>query len=99
MSKAASHDAVVIHHSDNVATLLRDARKGEALRIRDAGSVRILTCVEDIALCHKIALVAMQAGDTIRKYGEIIGQATSAVAPGAHVHVHNMRTRRGQLTD
>jgi altronate hydrolase len=38
---------------------------------------------------HKVATRAYAAGEPIRRYGQIIGFATAAIAPGAHVHVHN----------
>lgn len=46
----------------------------------------------DIALAHKIARRAIVAGEKILKYGAPIGIATEAIAAGAHVHVHNMRS-------
>lgn len=39
---------------------------------------------------HKIATAAVAAGDPLRKYNQIIGFATDDIAPGAHVHVHNV---------
>src|SRR5260370_3690526 len=39
---------------------------------------------------HKIALVDIDAGDTIRKLGHTIGIATTGIATGEHVHVHNL---------
>src|SRR5204862_3223901 len=30
------------------------------------------------------------AGETVRKYGQVIGAATADIAPGAHVHSHNL---------
>jgi altronate hydrolase len=38
---------------------------------------------------HKVATRAYAEGEPIRRYGQIIGFATAAIAPGAHVHVHN----------
>ena len=39
---------------------------------------------------HKVALRPIAPGEPVRKYGQIIGFATQAIAPGAHVHVHNV---------
>jgi altronate hydrolase len=39
---------------------------------------------------HKIATAPVAAGDPVRKYGQILGFATEAIAPGDHVHTHNM---------
>ena len=46
----------------------------------------------DIALAHKVARHTIAAGEKILKYGAPIGVATEAIAPAAHVHVHNMRS-------
>src|SRR5712664_1521521 len=39
---------------------------------------------------HKIALVDIDVGDTIRKLGHTIGIATTGIAAGEHVHLHNL---------
>jgi altronate hydrolase len=39
---------------------------------------------------HKVAIRAHAVGEPVRRYGQIIGFATAAVAPGEHVHVHNL---------
>ena len=41
---------------------------------------------------HKYALCAIAEGETIVKYGTPIGHATRDIAPGEHVHSHNMAT-------
>jgi len=38
---------------------------------------------------HKVAIRPHAAGEPVRRYGQIIGFATEAIAPGRHVHVHN----------
>ncbi|HTS94879.1 MAG TPA: altronate dehydratase family protein [Stellaceae bacterium] len=39
---------------------------------------------------HKIATAPVAAGAPVRKYDQIIGFATAAIAPGDHVHTHNL---------
>ena len=39
---------------------------------------------------HKVATRALNAGDAIRRYNQIIGFASKAIAPGEHVHTHNL---------
>jgi altronate hydrolase len=39
---------------------------------------------------HKIALRALSVGDPVRRYNQIIGFASQSIAPGEHVHVHNL---------
>ena len=38
---------------------------------------------------HKVAVRAHAVGDAIRRYGQVIGFATEAIAPGDWVHTHN----------
>src|SRR4029077_5798995 len=52
---------------------------GTSLRVRTAVPAR-----------HKIALVEIKAGETIQKLGNTIGIATTGIAAGEHVHVHNL---------
>ncbi|WP_108658775.1 UxaA family hydrolase [Acuticoccus kandeliae] len=42
---------------------------------------------------HKIAMHAIKAGDAVRKYAQIIGYASQDIAPGEHVHDHNLAFR------
>ena len=39
---------------------------------------------------HKVAVQPIRAGEPVRKYGQIIGFATREIAPGEHVHTHNL---------
>lgn len=39
---------------------------------------------------HKIARRALSAGAQVRKYGQLIGETTSPVGEGDHVHTHNL---------
>jgi altronate dehydratase small subunit len=50
---------------------------------------------EAIPFGHKVAIVAIRQGETVVKYGASIGRATADIAPGEHVHVHNLRSVRG----
>jgi altronate dehydratase small subunit len=52
--------------------------------------------IEPIPLGHKVARRALAAGHRILKYGAAIGEATQAIAAGAHVHVHNLRSLRAR---
>ncbi|XHS76442.1 UxaA family hydrolase [Burkholderiaceae bacterium UC74_6] len=39
---------------------------------------------------HKVAARAVAAGEPVRRYNQIIGFARQAIAPGEHVHTHNL---------
>ncbi|KUP92946.1 UxaA family hydrolase [Tritonibacter horizontis] len=75
--------ALCLHDADNVLVALRTVPDGTAL----PGNV---TAREAVPAGHKIALRAISAGENILKYGQIIGTALVDIAPGAHVHVHNL---------
>ena len=53
-----------------------------------------LTSRQDVPIGHKIALKDLAVGDTVIKYGEDIGRIVAPVAKGAHVHTHNLKTKR-----
>ena len=84
-------DAIVITGRDNVATCLRDVKKGEQLHMKNDFGPAELEAGQDIPKGHKIALRDIAAGEKIIKYGEPIAEATGPIARGEHVHVHNVR--------
>ena len=53
-----------------------------------------LTAKADVPIGHKVALKDLRAGDTAIKYGQDIGRMVADVPAGAHVHVHNLKTKR-----
>ena len=48
----------------------------------------------EIPLGHKIAMVDLNEGDTIIKYGHDIGKVVKGIKKGEHVHVHNVKTKK-----
>jgi len=70
--------------ADDVGIALTPLAAGDALGIGD------LRALEPIAAGHKVALRRIEAGAAVVKYGAIIGQASQAIAAGAHVHSHNL---------
>jgi altronate dehydratase len=83
--------------SDNVATVVESARTGDHVMAGDATVV----AAEAIEAGHKIALQLIPQGESVVKYGEVIGLATQEIAAGAWVHTHNLvsppRSRAGAL--
>jgi altronate hydrolase len=84
--------ALVISAADNVATALEPLDPGRTLSF---GALTI-TIVEAIPRGHKVALQAIGAGERVVKYGSPIGNASSDIAPGTHVHTHNVASTRGR---
>lgn len=46
---------------------------------------------------HKIATVAIPTGGEVRKYAQLIGYAAADIAPGDHVHTHNVAFRNTDM--
>jgi hypothetical protein len=88
-------DAVAVHPGDDVATALRPLAAGERVRIDGAAGVD-WTVVEPVPFGGKLALRDLAAGGPVRKYGEVIGEATGPIPRGGLVHVHNLRSRRAR---
>jgi altronate dehydratase len=84
--------AIAISTQDNVATALEPLEPGRVLEI--AG--QRITVETAIPRGHKIALRAIRAGEPVLKYGSPIGLATADIAPGMHVHTHNVESTRGR---
>ncbi|MEY8829449.1 UxaA family hydrolase [Sedimentitalea sp. XS_ASV28] len=47
---------------------------------------------------HKIATRPIRKGDQIRKYAQFIGLASQDIAPGEHVHTHNVAFRNTETS-
>lgn len=87
---------IVINAKDNVAVALEEVAPGEEIEADLGGQKVILTVQEAIPFGHKIALRPLAVGEPVIKYGEVIGEATQPIAPGAWVHLHNLASRRGR---
>jgi galactarate dehydratase len=75
-----------LHDTNNVAVARIAVPAGAPLDSSAAAPKAAL----EIASGHKVALVAIARGAEILKYGHAIGVATQDIAPGDHVHLHNV---------
>lgn len=90
------HSAIIVDKLDNVATALRNLEQGESIRI-DIGSTKNEIAVkESIAQGFKIALEDIGEGQSVIKYGEVIGLATQNITKGTCVHIHNIEGVKGR---
>src|SRR5215468_10190816 len=67
-----------------------------ACRDLDAGTNLLkegVVCKERIPAGHKVATRVVAKDAPVRRYSQIIGFATQPIAPGQHVHVHNLEVR------
>ncbi|WP_460448271.1 UxaA family hydrolase [Alsobacter sp. SYSU BS001988] len=79
---------ILLDPRDNVLVARRRIRAGDELSIDG----RRVAAAQDVALAHKVARRAIAPGETVLKYGAPIGSATAPIAPGEHVHVHNVKS-------
>src|SRR5580704_5339448 len=78
--------ALLLREEDDVALTKRPIRAGTEL---SNASIHLIAA-KDIPAGHKIALRAVADGEPVKKYGQIIGFAKGDLAPGDHVHTHNL---------
>ena len=80
-----NHEPVIrIHPADDVV-IARHQLIGGTRLVREG-----VTVVGLIPPGHKVAVRAIPAGAPVRRYQQIIGTAKQAIAPGQHVHSHNL---------
>ncbi len=78
---------------DNVVTCVREVPKGETVAYRDGDDIKTIEAKDTIPYCHKIALVDIDKGDEVIKYGELIGEADTCIAAGhwvSHENIHSV---------
>jgi (2R)-sulfolactate sulfo-lyase subunit alpha len=88
---------VVHDEGDSVGVVVVEGVKaGDSLTgwIMDQDKTIAFKAVDDIPIGHKLAIKPMAQNDTAIKYGVDIGRIVAPVAPGEHVHVHNLKTKR-----
>ena len=84
---------------DDVGVAVTDLKKGAnagavTLEGKAAGSVKLR---DKVPLGHKVALRDLPKDKAVIKYGREIGKAVQAIAKGAHVHTHNLKTLRWSI--
>lgn len=73
-----------LNTSDNLEIALRDLAPGERF------GENAVTVKNVVPRGHKVAVQDIPAGAKVVRYGQIIGQATTDIATGEHIHVHNL---------
>ncbi|RVJ54570.1 altronate dehydratase, partial [Sinorhizobium medicae] len=82
--------SILLSTDDNVVVATAAIAPGDRL----VGEVSAVARIEP---GHKAAVRAIEAGEAVVKYGQAIGRATSPIAPGEHVHSHNLAFDQGRL--
>ncbi len=93
------HSILLHEPDDDVGVAVVDLQPGSevgavTLEGQHVGTIQV---VDVVPLGHKIAMRDLPEGKGVIEYGRAIGKAIQAVARGAHVHTHNLRTQRWQL--
>ncbi|TYO75905.1 altronate dehydratase [Pseudomonas sp. CK-NBRI-02] len=82
-SESAANAVIRLNPLDDVLiarqALPKDLQLEEGVRVREL-----------IPAGHKVAARDLEAGQPLRRYGQIIGFASQAIEAGEHVHVHNL---------
>ena len=77
--------ALLLGPDDDVAVATMDLPEGMLV---DTAAGTVVSA--GVPRGHKIAVRPVAAGAAVRKYGQSIGRATVDIAPGGHVHTHNL---------
>ena len=88
--------AIIMSKGDNVATALENLPANRSVQVRNGSELTTHFVQEDIPFGHKFAVLRIEAGAKVLKYGQVIGAATQNIEAGAHVHVHNVESLRGR---
>jgi len=85
MATITASPLIRLHANDNVLIARQPIALGQEL---PEHGLRVRA---QVPAGHKIAAVAIKAGEPVRKYDTVIGFAATAIAAGDHVHTHNLR--------
>jgi (2R)-sulfolactate sulfo-lyase subunit alpha len=88
---------VVHEEADSVGVVVVEGvQAGDTLTgwIMDQDKIVTMKALGDIPIGHKLAIQPLADGATVIKYGVDIGRAIMPIPAGAHLHVHNVKTKR-----
>ena len=98
MPQVSQPPAFLVHDPiDSVGVIvIEGAAAGDSLTgwVMDTEDAIDITITDPIPLGHKVALCAINEGDTITRYGSDIGRSMADIGIGSHVHIHNMKTKK-----
>lgn len=82
---------------DNVAIALHDISPKTSVKVKRDGEFFEMSVAEAIPFAHKFAVLNIEKGRPIYRYGEVIGRATRPIRAGQHVHIQNVESIRGKV--
>ena len=90
------HGILLHEPKDDVGVAVMDLKKGSRIGAvtLEGKSASSITLRDNIPLGHKVAMRDLPKEKPVIKYGRPVGKTVAAIARGAHVHVHNVKTLR-----
>jgi (2R)-sulfolactate sulfo-lyase subunit alpha len=90
------HFVVHDHHDSAGVVVVEGVEAGQELTgwLMDKDETLHVRVRDAIPIGHKLALVDVAEGADVIKYGHVIGRAVAPILRGAHLHVHNVKTKR-----
>src|SRR3954447_3019232 len=82
----AENSAIHLHPSDNIAVARVPLSPGQKLTIDGTP----ITVRDSVPAGHKVALRQIARGESIIRYGQMMGRASADILPGSHVHTQNV---------
>lgn len=83
---------ILIDPKDQVVTVAEEVNPGDRVCYSLGEVMNRIASKEYIPQYHKIAVVPIEKGSKIYKYGEEIGTAIADIEAGEWVHVHNLKS-------
>ena len=88
--------ALKLTDRDNVATMVEAVERGGSVAVQLGRQTTAVEAREEIPFGFKVAVADIPRGAHVIKYGESIGFASSNIATGNLVHIHNLEGGRGR---
>ena len=85
-------NSIIINSRDNVVTLTEPLVQGDTACYQNGEDIIEITVIGEVPQFHKIAIVDIDRGKHVYKYGEVIGEALADIKKGSHVHDHNIKS-------
>lgn len=85
-------NGIKIAETDNVVTVMQNVDKMDEVFYRTKTGDKLVISQEKIPQFHKLACRRLSKGDTVIKYGEPIGAATTDIEIGGYVHIHDLKS-------
>ncbi len=78
---------IILHERDNVGIARADIDTGDTI-------LDDILAINAIKSGHKVATKDIKTGDSVLKFGQHIGTASTNIQRGEHVHIHNITAER-----